>query len=136
MHREYNVAETEKLLSQKLKNVDPNKIVQPEPYVAVPALQAISYSMNNDELRNLYANLLSKSMNIDTKDSVHPSFVEIIKQLSPFDAILLKKIADTKETKLGIIKTRLIKSPNDNEGLDWIRHIIYPNFGMNLSNTI
>lgn len=136
MHREYNVAETEKLLSQKLKNVDPNKIVQPEPYVAVPALQAISYSMNNDELRNLYANLLSKSMNVDTKDSVHPSFVEIIKQLSPFDAILLKKIADTKETKLGIIKTRLIKSPNDNEGLDWIRHIIDPSFGMNLSNTI
>ena len=58
IHSEYNMAETEKLLSEKLKNVDPNKIVQPEAYVAVPALQAISYSMNNDELRNLYANLL------------------------------------------------------------------------------
>lgn len=85
-HREYNMAETEKLLAHKLENLDPEKVISPEPYVAVPALQSISYSMNNYELRNLYANLLAKSMNIDTKDSVHPSFVEIIKQLSPLDA--------------------------------------------------
>lgn len=92
-HREYNVAETEKLLAYKLEHIDPEKIVQPEAYVAVPAIQAISYSMDNDDLRNLYANLIAKSMNVDTKDSVHPSFVEIIKQLSPLDAILFKTIS-------------------------------------------
>jgi hypothetical protein len=88
--REYNLAETEKLLAIKLNNIGLEKIVSPEPYVAVPALQAISYSMDNAELRNLYANLLAKSMNIDTKETVHPSFVETIKQLSPEDAILFK----------------------------------------------
>jgi hypothetical protein len=88
--REYNVAETEKLLAQKLENIDPEKIVSPEAYVAVPALQAISYSMNSDELRELYANLLAKSMCTDTKNSVHPSFVEIIKQMSPLDAVVFK----------------------------------------------
>lgn len=87
-YKEYSMAETEKLLAEKLKNLEPEKIVPPEPYVAVPAIQAISYSMNNDILRNLYANLIAKSMNIDTKDTVHPSFVEIIKQLSPLDAKL------------------------------------------------
>lgn len=133
-YKEYSMAETEKLLAEKLKNLEPEKIVPPEPYVAVPALQAISYSKDNEKLRNLYANLLSKSMNIDTKDRVHPSFVEIIKQLSPFDAILLKKIADTKETTLGIVKTRLILSETDESGLDWIKHIINPLFGMNISN--
>ena len=51
---------------------NPEKIVEPEPYVAVPAIQAISYAMNSDELRNLYANLLAKSMIKDTKDTVHP----------------------------------------------------------------
>lgn len=84
--QEYNVEETKKLLAQKLENVSPDKIVPPEPYVAVPALQAISYSMNSDELRNLYANLLAKSMLTETKDSVHPAFIEIIKQMSPIDA--------------------------------------------------
>ncbi len=94
--REFKLAETEKLLAQKLEHVGEDKIVTPEAYVAVPALQAISYSMDSEELRNLYANLLAKAMNSDTKDMVHPSFVEIIKQLSPIDSLVLKNIMERK----------------------------------------
>jgi hypothetical protein len=90
--REYNIAETEKLIAKKLEHIDEKKIVTPEPYVAIPAIQAISYSMNSDELRNLYANLLAKSMNSDTKNIVHPAYVETIKQLSPDDASYFKHI--------------------------------------------
>lgn len=43
--REYNVAETEKLLAIKLENIEAEKIVSPEAYVAVPAIQAISYCL-------------------------------------------------------------------------------------------
>lgn len=92
LNREYAIDETKKLLEKKLENVDPEKIVPPEAYIVVPAIQAISYSMDSEELRNLYANLLAKAMNSDTKDHVHPSFVEIIKQLSPNDALLIKEI--------------------------------------------
>lgn len=92
IEREYNYKETEKLLAQKLEQVSPDKIVTPDAYVAVPALQAISYSMDSEELRNLYANLLAKSMIEDSKDSVHPSFIEIIKQMSPVDAKIFKLI--------------------------------------------
>ena len=83
LNKEYAIDETKKLLEKKLENVDPDKIVTPEAYVAVPAIQAISYSMDSEELRNLYANLLAKAMNSDTKDQVHPSFVEIIKPQHP-----------------------------------------------------
>ena len=94
LQKEYNVAETEKLLAKKLENVCEETIVSPESYVAVPAIQAISYSMDSNELRNLYANLLVKSMHIDTKDLVHPSFVEIIKQLSPLDSLVFKRLME------------------------------------------
>lgn len=133
-YKEYNLAKTEKLLAYKLENLSPEKIVSPEPYVAVPALQAISYSMNNDGLRNLYANLIAKSMNMDTKDTVHPAFVEIIKQLSPLDATLLKKLVDIDNSAFGITKVRLQKSESEYTGLDWVEHIINPIFGMNRSN--
>lgn len=96
LNKEYSIDETKKLLEKKLENIDPEKIVEPEPYVAVPAIQAISYSMNSEELRNLYANLLAKAMNYDTKDMVHPSFVEIIKQLSPIDSLVFKTIMERK----------------------------------------
>ncbi len=92
--QEYNVAETEKLLALKLENITPEKIVTPEAYVAVPALQAISFAMDSKELRNLYANLLAKAMNIDTKDNVHPAFVEVIRQLSPIDCLVFKTIME------------------------------------------
>ena len=100
LNKEYSIDETKKLLEKKLENVEPEKIVAPEAYVAVPAIQAISYSMNSKELRNLYANLLAKAMNSDTKDLVHPSFVEIIKQMSPIDALVLKEIASSKSFPL------------------------------------
>jgi len=92
--REYKLAKIEKLLAQKLEHVSEDKIVTPEAYVAVPAIQAISYSMDSEELRNLYANLLAKAMNSDTKDIVHPSFVEIIKQMSPVDSLVFKTIME------------------------------------------
>lgn len=96
LKREFNVAETKKSLEEKLASSDPDKIVPPEPYVAVPAFQSISYCMTSHELHDLYANLLAKAMFLDTKDQVHPSFVEIIKQFSPNDAVIFKKVAEYK----------------------------------------
>ena len=90
---EYAIKETEKLLEEKLKNVPEEKIVEPEPYVAVPAIQQLSYSVDNPDLREMYANLLAASMNSDTKWSVHPSFVDIIRQLTPDEAKLLKYLS-------------------------------------------
>jgi len=94
-NKEINLEKTKILISKKLENIPEEKIVSPESYVAVPTIQALSYSMDSDELRNMYANLLAKAMNIDTKEQVHPAFTEIIKQMSPIDANILKKFIAT-----------------------------------------
>ncbi|MBE7014678.1 MAG: DUF4393 domain-containing protein [Ruminococcaceae bacterium] len=90
LQKEYNVAETKRLLEKKLENISPDLIESPEPYIAVPTLQYISYCMDNEELRDMYANLLANSMNKVVKNGVHPGFVEIIKQLSPDEAKILR----------------------------------------------
>lgn len=124
--REYKLAETEKLLAKKLEHVSEEKIVTPEAYVAVPAIQAISYSMDSKELRNLYANLLAKAMNSDTKNMVHPSFVEMIKQMSPTDALIFSYIITAPTRPLITIK---IVSPDNGgerifvENCSWINTI-------------
>lgn len=88
--KEYNLEATKRILEQKLANTPEELIDSPEAYVAVPALQNISYCMDNDELRELYANLLASSMNKNVKNGVHPGFVEIIKQLCPDEAKIMK----------------------------------------------
>lgn len=113
LNKEYAIDETKKLLAHKLENIDPDKIVTPETYVAVPAIQAISYSMDSKELRNLFANLLAKAMNSDTKDYVHPSFVEIIKQMSPIDANIFEQIMKTSNRPLITINIEY-----ENDGYD------------------
>ena len=93
LQKEYNIEETKKLLEEKLKNVSPDLIESPDAHVAVPALQYISYCMDNEELRNMYANLLANSMNKVVKNGVHPGFVEIIKQLCPDEAKILRYLS-------------------------------------------
>lgn len=115
LNKEYAIDETKKLLVQKLENVNPEKIVEPEHYVAIPTIQAISYSINREELRNLYANLLAKAMNSDTKDMVHPSFIEIIKQLSPTDALVLNKIEINKPLLLATLKVEIYETNDSKE---------------------
>ncbi|MCI5510993.1 MAG: DUF4393 domain-containing protein [Eubacterium sp.] len=92
MQKEYNLAATKKLLEAKLQETPVENIITPPSYVAVPALQAISYCMDDDQLRDMFAELLAHAMNTDTVDNVHPTYVEIIKQMSPYDAVVLKKL--------------------------------------------
>lgn len=90
MVREFNIEATRQMLEEKLANTPVELIEAPEPYVAVPALQKISYCMDNEVLRDMYANLLATSMKKDTKDKAHPSFADIISQLSPDEAKTLQ----------------------------------------------
>ena len=84
---------TAQAIKEKTEKIPIEKLTEPEPYVAIPAMQQLSYSYDSEELREMYANLLVASMNLDTKNFVHPSYVDIIKQLSPDEAKLLKFLA-------------------------------------------
>lgn len=92
LEREYAVKETQKLLDKKLEKISDEDIEPPKNYIAIPALQALSYSIDSKELRNMYANLLAKSMYTKTSDKVHPAYVEIVRQLSPLDIKIFEYI--------------------------------------------
>lgn len=131
--KEYNVKETKLLLEKKLKNKESENIVTPEPYIAVPAIQGISYCCNSDELRNMYANLLANAMDTDVKSNVHPAFVEIIKQLSPFEAKLIKMLSRD-GFQHPIVKVRYQLSERDYNGVDAFSNIISSKYGITFDN--
>ena len=76
-------------IPEQLQGVPESMIEAPDAYLGVPILQAASYC-DSDELRDLYAKLLAKSMFSETKQKVHPSYVRIIEQMCPDEAIILK----------------------------------------------
>jgi hypothetical protein len=82
----------EKAVSERLKDVPQDKIVPPNPRIAVPALQALTYSLSDELIREMFANLLAADMNADTKKDAHPAFVELVKEMTPEDARILKLV--------------------------------------------
>lgn len=80
-------------LTEKLKNVPPERIVTPSPSVAGPTVEALRFAAHEPSLRELYANLLATSMNFETAHNAHPAFVDIIKQLTPDEARIMQCLA-------------------------------------------
>lgn len=74
----------------KLKNVPAERIQPPDILVAGPALEALRFAGNEEVLREMYANLLATSLDSETAAKAHPTFVEILKNLKPDEARLLK----------------------------------------------
>lgn len=80
-------------VAEKLKDVPPENIAPPKPNVAGPALESLKYTGHEETLRDMYANLLAASMDTRTASGAHPSFVEIIRQLTPDEARIIRLFA-------------------------------------------
>lgn len=73
----------------------PDEALQPPPlHVGVPVLEALRYIGADPELSELYANLLANSMDANTVNGAHPSFVDVIKSMTPDEAKLMRYFVD------------------------------------------
>ena len=59
----------------------------------------------------MYANLLANSMIPESQKSVHPAFVSIISQLSPFDASLFKDLFHSEQEAIPYATLQVEKCP-------------------------
>ncbi len=80
-------------LTEKLARTPASEIHIPKMSVAGPLLLALQFSKDEEELKNLYANLLASSMDGRISSRVHPSCVELIQQMSADEAKFLNWIA-------------------------------------------
>ena len=95
INKENSIRLTAESVREKCAQIPEEKLTEPEPYVALPAIEHLSYCYDSKVLRELYAKLLVSAMNLDTRDMVHPAFVETIHQMSPVDAIVFQKISQS-----------------------------------------
>ena len=77
-------------VSEKLKNIPEENIVTPDPAVVGPALEALRFTGNDETLSELFANLIANSMDKETLKKAHPGFVEIIKNMTSDEGLILK----------------------------------------------
>ena len=106
-------------VTKKLENVPLEDIITPPAHIAGPALESLKYTGSIDELKDLYANLIASSMDSNTTSETHPSFVEIIKQLSSDEAKILTAFISTDQEPIISIRNN---RENGRGGRDEYRH--------------
>jgi len=79
----------EAALLRRLAGSDPEQIQTPPPYLAGPILLQLPFCADQEQLREMYANLLASAMKKDVASAVHPAFVQVVQQLTPDEALIL-----------------------------------------------
>lgn len=75
----------EEITNKSTKILDENRI-EPDVEVIGSTLESAKFRINKDEIRDMFSNLIVSAMDSSKANDIHPSFSEMIKQLSPLDA--------------------------------------------------
>ncbi len=100
----YNLEAFENDLKEKTKCIPPENLQIPPTMIAGPTLEALKYTYDEKELREMYENLLVSAMDTRTVIQALPSFVDAIKQMSPLDAKVLQKFVESSQLACAEIK--------------------------------
>ncbi|MFI5710978.1 DUF4393 domain-containing protein [Kribbella sp. NPDC051620] len=76
-------------MAEKLACIPDEHLSTPSASVAIPAMEGLRYSVDEPALKEMYLNLLATATDARTQETAHPSFAEIIRQLSPREAPML-----------------------------------------------
>lgn len=97
----------EKSCREKIEAIPEEKLIEPDTQTASIALEESKFCIENAELREMFANLIASTMNSDTAEIAHPSFPQILKQMSPFDAKLFRSLRGITNAAIGEYRKKL-----------------------------
>jgi len=113
---------------QRVKTIPPEHITVPELATIGPALSDLRFSLDEEDIRSIYLNLLVQAVD-DRNDRLNLRiFVQIVKQLSPFEARLWKHLFKNKENH-PVATLRLLCIPSE-------RHSFQKIFGQQWSTLV
>lgn len=90
--RVYFTENFDKEIHEKTSSIPAENLIEPKGSIAGPTLQGIAFSHEEPNIKEMYLNLLKTSMDNRTSHAAHPAFVEIIKQLTSEEAVLLRDV--------------------------------------------
>ena len=88
----YKFSQFQQDFIEKTKNIPEKNIVEPPLNIVGPTIEALKYTIDTEELREMYLNLLASSINIEKVENAHPGYVDIIRQMTSLDAHIFKDI--------------------------------------------
>lgn len=108
LYTEHAKAKFANKLKSKLNNIPPENRYEPKLSIIGPVIDNLKYNLNEENLHDMYANLLAKSCNSKLAENILPIFAEILKQIAPLETTILPTFLST-DTGYSICDIRLQK---------------------------
>lgn len=113
--QQYAVEQYRDRLVNRVKEIPESIICEPELNIIGPALEASKYYVLDKTIQDLFIELIASDCDINKKEYVHPSFIEIIKQLSSEEAKLLKGLKCDPKNNYPIVDLVVVLSDGNGE---------------------
>lgn len=84
--REQNFKEFKESVEKRVIEIPPDAVKEPKLSILGPTLESSKYYFEEKPIREMFSALASASMDKRKEKNLHPSYPEIIKQMSPLDA--------------------------------------------------
>lgn len=109
-------------------------IVIPNRDVFISAMQSLLIKFERDDIKKMFINLLVNSMDKSTKENVHPSYVDILKNMDSLDALLFKKLIEKRVKYIKAIKPNIFINETNRILLnvlpEWYTDVKIPGYDM------
>ena len=86
-------------IAEKAKRKLDDAGIEPKPIapeILIPMLEVCG-NIESQTLSDMFASLLAASLNPDEHEKVHPSFAQMLSELSPFDAAIFSRLMSSTE---------------------------------------
>ncbi len=94
--REIYLIEYKEEIEEAIRRRKEENLIEPQIRIVGPAIEASKFYIEDKDFRKMFAELIASSCDEETEQLVHPSFPEMIKQLSSMDAKLLQLFVQKK----------------------------------------
>lgn len=121
VNREESIKLAIDAIESRVGKIPEEHLTEPPAHIAVPAIQQLAYCYDSEELRGMYANLLLSSMDDQTTEYVHPSLVQLLKEISPDEAKLLSTLTGSEanvRVSIPLVDLRIV-SVNELVPTEW-----------------
>ena len=99
-------------MAERVAQIPEEELITPRLSLAGPTVQGIAFTVDEPELRTMYLNLLAAASDARRADTAHPSFPEIIRQLTPEEAVLLNPLLAEVEHPIVELRLNVATTPH------------------------
>lgn len=106
--RPYKLEQAKQKMLEKYNKIPKENLAEPTPSLCLNVAREFDYYLDEDHIKEMFTNILVSDMDNRKNTKVHPSFINIVKELSKYDAKILELLKNEYDIENFIIRPKYV----------------------------